>query len=55
LVKGINAADGRCGSFHDGGCNILLFDGVVRFIPSDFAPAMLRALGSVASGQRIEW
>jgi len=55
LVKGINAENSRCGSFHEGGCNIGLFDGSVRFIPSNYPPAKLRALGSVNSGERVEW
>ena len=53
LMKGINAPDGRVGSFHPGGVNVGLLDGVVRFVPETVSPQLLRALGSPRSGESV--
>ena len=50
LAQGINA-DGRCGSFHPGGCNIALFDGSVRFIPNTIDTEVLQSLGDCNDGK----
>ena len=50
LAKGINKPDGKVGSFHEGGTNILLFDAAVRFVADTVDPAILRALGNIRDG-----
>ena len=51
LVKGINAADGRVGSFHEKGINAGMLDGSVHFISQTVDKAILRALGTIAGGE----
>ena len=55
LAKGINAADGRCGSFHQGGCNVGIFDGSVRLAPATTSPEQLRAFGNPRDGVPVVW
>ena len=51
LAKGINV--GRVGSFHPGGCNVSFFDGGCRYISNEMKTDVLRALGALNSGVRL--
>ena len=53
LAVGINAEDGRCGSFHRGGCNAARFDGSVLFIPETVDTETLQNFGKCNSGKMI--
>ncbi len=53
LEKGINAPEGRAGSFHPGGMNIGLFDGAIRFIANSIDKTVLRALATPADGEAV--
>ena len=53
LAKGINAPDGKVGSFHTGGINVGLGDGAVRFVTDDVDSAILRALGDPRDGRVV--
>jgi prepilin-type processing-associated H-X9-DG protein len=53
LAKGIN--QGRVGSFHPGGINVGLFDGAVRFISPMIDVKILRALGTCAGGESMNF
>ena len=49
--KGINK--GRAGSYHTGGCNVLVFDGSVHFLPDSTDTKTLRALGTKNGGESV--
>ena len=44
LAKGINES-GRCGSFHSGGCNVVMLDTGVRFLPQTIDKVLLKDIG----------
>ncbi|MCL2005332.1 MAG: DUF1559 domain-containing protein [Planctomycetaceae bacterium] len=45
----------RVGSWHDGGMNVGMFDGSVRFISRDTDSSVLRALGTIAGGETLPY
>ena len=51
LEKGVNVKDGRCGSFHPGGCNVVFFDGAVRFFSQVVDSKTLRSAGTRNGGE----
>ena len=53
LEKGINAKDGRAGSFHPSGYNVGFVDGSVRFIANTIDLKVLRALATRAGGESV--
>jgi hypothetical protein len=53
LLKGINAADGRAGSFHVGGMNVGVFDGAVRFITNGIDKEVLQNFAKPNSGKSL--
>jgi len=51
----INSRSGRgTSSYHGGGVNVLFADGSVRFLPETVAPETLRALLTIAGGERVD-
>jgi prepilin-type processing-associated H-X9-DG protein len=55
-LRGINQIESPNGisSPHDGGVNVLFFDGHVEFLPNDTPRATLRALLTVNGGEKID-
>ena len=49
--KGINK--GRAGSYHTGGCNVLVFDGSAHFLPDSTDTKTLRALATKNGGESV--
>ena len=51
----INSRSGRgTSSYHGDGVNVLFADGSVRFLPESVAPETLRALLTIAGGERVD-
>jgi prepilin-type processing-associated H-X9-DG protein len=54
MTRGVNPAAGQgISSGHEGGANVLIADGSVRFLKSDTPAATLEALLSIAGGEKI--
>jgi hypothetical protein len=53
LAKGINKPDGRLGSPHEKGMNVVLFDCVFRFVLETTDPKILRAMAGVNDGRKV--
>ncbi|GHT45944.1 hypothetical protein FACS189454_06280 [Planctomycetales bacterium] len=53
LAKGINKPNGKVGSHHQGGINLALFDGRVRFVPDSIPGETLKALGDPRDGKAV--
>ena len=51
FVKGVNKPDGKVGSSHPGGANVVLFDASGRFVTETIDLNILRALGTRAGGE----
>lgn len=51
LEHGINTPDGQAGSYHQGGMNVGMFDGSVRYISDTIDKQVLRAIGTCAGGE----
>ena len=51
LMKGINTEDGRVGSNHRGGTNVIFFDAASFFLTDDIPKEVLRALGTPNGGE----